>query len=718
MLESRRLAAPNRVPYAFEPMLRRLVVATVALAAITAGAACAKSGPDLVAHGTPDSSVGFSPDGGLPVDDSAPIDLEAGPAYAVLGVQPSHGPFSGGTRIEIRGRGFSSNTLVRLGALDVPAADVVARDPYHVQVVTPPGEVGPVDVQVSDSHTGDRSVLVSGFTYDSYYADPNVGATSGGTHVTLIGRGTKWVAGTKVTIDGKSCADLVVVDQAHLRCTAPAGTPGTKAVTVTTPDAVVDTVRDAYSYADTGDGYRGGLAGDALPGELVVLALAYPTGDLVPGASVYVRGADGTTQLQTTDATGVASFAAPPPAPLTVTIGKKCLSPTTFDGVKVRSVTAYLSPVASVACIPPDGTPPPTGGRGRDGGVINGEIVFGTGIEFRRGVWKGIPDTFKPTQRPVAYVFTAGRDNLARFQLPDGSTGVTPASPGTLGYAFSTVVYPGNVTLYAIAGIEDRPTDAGAAATFDPYVFGIVRGVGVPVGGVVDRVLIPMTGAFNHAVSLHVPVGTDGGAPISPRGPDRLRSTLAIDLGDAYMVLPYGFREDLLPLGGDLGFVGVPPLAGALGAASYIVGVEDVNGGSGGAPLSAVLRFRSRDDSAPIAPGPFVPIPKVTSPAADAPWDGRTVSLELPAKSADLIVVDIASADGATSWTVVAPGDSRTVNLPDFKGKPELGLPGGALTIGATAARIDKFDYQTLRYGQLGRGAWTAYGYDTAFGEW
>ncbi|MEO7094753.1 MAG: hypothetical protein ABI175_15960 [Polyangiales bacterium] len=464
------------------------------------------------------------------------------------------------------------------------------------------------------------------------------------------------------------------------------------------------------------DGYRGGLAGAKLPGELNVLALAYPEGDLVDSATVIVRGVDGTTQTMSTSGSGVASFATPPPAPLTVTITKKCLQPTTFAGVEVRSVTAYLSPVLSVACIPPDGTPPPTGGRSRDAGVIAGELVFGNTIEFKRSPWKGIPDLTRPTQRVVAYVFSAADQNLSRFQLPDPSSAITPETPGTVGYQFQLVVLPGNVTVYAIAGIEDRP-EAGPP-TFDPYVYGIVRGVGVPTGKVVDRVFIPMTGSFSHSVSLNVPTGP-GGAPISPRGPDRLRTTLNVDLGNGYMVLPYGYREDLLPLGGTLDFIGVPSLSGALGSASYGIAVEDVSGGAGGAPLSAVLRYKSRTSGKPITPGPFIPIAGLSSPSSATAWNGHTIQLDLPPGVADLIVVGAGASDGSTSWTIVAPGETRTIELPDFSTKPELGLPGGALDLGVVAAKLPAgFLYDALRYGQLSRSQWTAYSYDTFNGFW
>ncbi|MBI2392855.1 MAG: IPT/TIG domain-containing protein [Deltaproteobacteria bacterium] len=689
------------------PRARAFALALACLFAV----ACSSS-RDLAGSDSPDGGPGFQPgDGGESLDTYGAVDLEAGPPYAVLGVQPSHGPFSGGTRIEIRGRGFSSKTKVRIGAIDVPATDVVANDPYHVQVITPAGEPGSADVVLFDEPTGQKAILPSGFTYDAFHADPNNGATAGGTLVTLVGRGTNWVDGTTVTVDGKPCTEVAVIDATHLRCVTPEGLPGTKSISVTLPDKTVTTVRDAYTYADTADGYRGGLAGDKLPGELKVLALANPNGDLVPGATVVVRGADGVTQTGKTNVAGVAAFGAPPKEPLTVSITKKCLQPTTFDGVRVRSVTAYLSPVTSTACIPPDGQPPPVGGKARNAGSIVGELVWPGGVEFRRAEWKGIPGPTKPTQRMAAYVFVASRDNLQRLQLPDPMQATTPASPGTLGYQFSLITIPGNLTLYAIAGIEDRPE--GGLATFDPYAYGIVRGVGVPIGGVVDRVLIPMNGTFTHVVKHTVT-----GVPQTPRGPDRIRSSLAIDMGDGFMLMPRAPREDLLPFTGEVSFVGVPPLSGALSTASYVSTIEAVTGGSGGVPVSAWLRFKSRTSGSAVPVGPFVPLPKVTSPAVDKPWDGRTVKLDLASGSADLIVVGVNSGDGSSSWTIVAPGDARTVTLPDFAASPELGLPGGNLVIGAIAAKLDGFSYDAVRYGQLGRAAWKAYAYDTAMGYW
>ncbi len=687
-----------------------LTIAALALGLVGVVVSCAGGGRDLAStSGAADAGGLQAGDGGVVADDAASIGLEAGAAYAVLGVQPSHGPFLGGTRVEVRGRGFSSSSRVLFGAVEVPASSIVVTDPSHLQAVTPGGDPGVADVTVIDTVSAAHATLTGGFTYDDFYASPDNGATSGGTHVALIGRGTTWGAGTTATIDGKACGDLVVDDATHLRCTAPAGTPGVKAITIQTADGTVDTARDAYTYADTIDGYRGGLDGAALPGELRVLALD-ASGMLVPGATVVVRGADAVVQTKLTDPGGLADFPAPPAAPLTVTISAKCLQPQTFDGVRVRSVTAYLDAVQSVACVPPEGQPPPTGGKSWTSPTVNGELVWRKGSEFMRAPWDGIAAANGPSQRRAAYVFVAYGDALARFVLPDPSVAVTETSPGTIGYQYSLGAPPGNLTLYAVAGVETHPD--GGAISFEPWGFGVVRGVAVAPEAVVDRVMIPMDGAFTRGVRL-----TPAGAPFSSRGPDRLETSISVDLGGVFMPIPYGAREDLLPIAGDLSFVGVPPLTGVLATSSYSLSVQDVNGGLGGAPLSALVRVPTRNDSTPIAVGPFVPIPHVTTPSATSAWDGHTVTVAVdPGSPFDLLKVTLTSADGSTTWTVVTPGSTRSIELPILSG--DLGLPSGSLSLGVWAARVDGLDYGRVRYGQLSRYSWNAYAYDFGFGRY
>src|SRR6188768_2849850 len=106
-------------------------------------------------------------DSGAP--DVSPDALEIAP-HAVLGVDPPHGPHGGGTLVMIRGNGFDSSARVWLGDVEVDSARVTPVDPQRLQVLTPPGEAGAVDVRVQlaeDESTS--SALTGGYTYDRFY---------------------------------------------------------------------------------------------------------------------------------------------------------------------------------------------------------------------------------------------------------------------------------------------------------------------------------------------------------------------------------------------------------------------------------------------------------------------------------------------------------------------------------------------------------------------
>ncbi|HXK20140.1 MAG TPA: IPT/TIG domain-containing protein, partial [Polyangiaceae bacterium] len=74
-------------------------------------------------------------DGSTPPD-ASPDALEIAP-HTVLGIDPPHGPFVGGTLVMIRGNGFESNARVWFGDVEVPKAGVTPVDPQRIQVVTP-----------------------------------------------------------------------------------------------------------------------------------------------------------------------------------------------------------------------------------------------------------------------------------------------------------------------------------------------------------------------------------------------------------------------------------------------------------------------------------------------------------------------------------------------------------------------------------------------------
>ena len=237
------------------------------------------SGPPLAIY---QDDAGSPPPVTLGDGGTGPADVDLGDPFAVTGLAPSHGPWNGGTTTTMSGRGFPSTLGVFIGGTQLDPSAVLASSPTQAQIVTPGGPPGPADVTILDPATAEQRTLAAGFYYDSFYAQPNTGATTGGTRITLLGEGTAWASGTTVTVASNTCTNVTVVDATHIQCTTPAGSPGTVDISITLPDGTFAQALDAYTYADSVDGYRGGLSGGTLSGTLHVLLLDGYTGDPIP----------------------------------------------------------------------------------------------------------------------------------------------------------------------------------------------------------------------------------------------------------------------------------------------------------------------------------------------------------------------------------------------------------------------------------------------------
>src|SRR5579859_984974 len=92
----------------------RSVSAASGFVALATAAACLPgAGPALDPY---QDDAGTAPPISFGDDSGVRLDVDLGPSFAVAGLQPSHGPWTGGTRTTIAGRGFSSNIQVRIGA--------------------------------------------------------------------------------------------------------------------------------------------------------------------------------------------------------------------------------------------------------------------------------------------------------------------------------------------------------------------------------------------------------------------------------------------------------------------------------------------------------------------------------------------------------------------------------------------------------------------------
>ncbi len=652
----------------------------------------------------------------------APVD-----PHGLVGVDPSHGRFTGGMRAVLQGSGFAKKPRVWFGETEVPPADVVAISDKKIQVVTPPGDPGPVEVRVQNGDDGStKRALPGGYTYDAFYAEPDSGPTSGGTKVRVLGSGTSWSAGTQVKIGDKPCEGVQVLSPTELTCTTAAAPPGSRSLTVIDAGGAATSVLDAFVYADSDNGFRGGLSGDPLPapppegqppvGSLRVLAFDSYTGAPLVGARVFV----GTTQVGVLGASGVVQVdgvidAATPKGPsgaprLTVTVAKKCSKPTTFAGVSVDTVTMYLDPILSPDCAPPEGNPPPTGGKPGIGTSISGEVRFPSDVEFKKSPWSTVPAPVSPDERRVAYVFNATSDPRATFKLPDASQAVTEESAGTSGYSFSFSSFQvGNLTLYALAGIENR---AKVPPTFTAYAFGVAKGVATKPGEVTDEVTMVIDSTLDQSVTLQVEPPLPGA-----KGPDRLQATVALHLGHAgYAVFPGAQKTVPMPAQGALSFVGLPPLIDSLAGLRYVATAVAGTGAQLLLPVASAGSSSFHDTSKPLLVDGFVRLPRLKTPGSSS-WDGVTYQLDAQGGGVppDLVLYDVSSGGGLVSWTIVTPGDMSGVVVPDLRKIPGAGLVPGPVTMTVSAATLPEFSYDALRYRDLNRVNWRAYAQDAFY---
>lgn len=671
------------------------------------GAACLPgSGPPLPYEPADPGSLDLTGDSGL-----TRSDVDLGDPFAIDGLTPSHGPFTGGTRARLDGRGFSSKLRVFVGGVEIDAASLLASDPTRAAIVTPPGVPGFVDVKIRDESTAKERILANGFYYDAFVVVPDSGATSGGTRIALTGSGTSWGPGTTVAIGGIACEDIVVTSPTKLECVTPIGTPGAKDVVVASLGGSSVQARDAFTYSDSVDGYRGGLSGGALSGRVKVLAFDALLGVPLPEAFAIAGGDLTTAKISKTSSNGVTEIGGLSGESVTVTVAAKCHEPITFVDVPVDTVTVYLNPVLDPSCA--EGDPPSSipGGRARYGGFIEGQLVFPGGKEFERTGWTTVPAPQKPTERRAAYVFEAESSPVGAFELPAATSAITPESEGANGYGYSVLVLPGNATIYVVAGIEDR---SETPPKFVPYSMGVARGISVPAQSRVQGVDVKMDILFDHQVTMAASPPDPG-----PRGPDRFTGSVAMTLGaTGYAILPRGTRTTPLPAPASLPFIGVPSLDHAAAGEHYVLGGIAATGPEDAIPTSVVTRVRTTNANTAVSLGGFLGVPVLAEPGVGV-WSGKHVSFTGAAGPVDLSIVTVTSGAGLVTWTIVAPSGKKDFDVPDLAalvGTDPVGLVRGAIRTKVSVARIESFDYGRLRYGQLTDTAWTAYALDSLGG--
>lgn len=678
--------------------------------------ACLGRGEPLRLTGA-DDDAGSSPLGNLPTTpDDAGLDPIA--EHAVLSVNPSNGPFNGGTRVIVRGTGFTSKARVWFDNREVPQEDILPIDPSRLQIVVTPGEPGPADVIVQNGTDRDtRRTLAAAFLYDAFYSEPNLGPTSGHTRITLHGKNVAWSEDTEVNIDRSPCAVLAVRDYPdsiqELDCETPPGATGSKPITTRNEDGSEYVVLAGFTYSNSDNGFRGGLSGEALDDSLQVLALDNFTGMALSDA-VVILGTGPDAQLLTTDDQGILQLDAALGPTATVTIAKECFHPITFVDVPVDHVTAYLDPVLSPACVPPQDDPPMVPNTGfAVGATVEGELLWTGNREFANEGWLNVPPPVAESEHRVAYLFETSGNPWRNFSLPRASQAVTEEDATNQGFSFRTDASVGNLTLYALAGVEDLTREP---PFFQAYAMGLVRGVATEPLGTTHEVFISMDNTLDQTLRFEV----HGPTP-TVRGPDRLKVAVAVRIGnEGYAVLPGARQGTLLPADDGLSFAGLPPLIGTLAGTQYVASARARTGILEEWPHSDIAQLSINDSASPVQLAGFVEIPRLLEPAPGSQWDGQALHVAWAdaGPAVDLLVVDLLSAGGLVSWRVVAPVPNadqheQNIALPDLDALvPEAGLEPGALQILINAAQVESFNYAALSYSDLFPQNWRAFATD------
>lgn len=483
-----RLKRPVRSALSSVATLAVLVLLPAAIACRGTNGAGAL-GPD--AGALPDANVVAFMDGGV-ADAAVPPSLRS--------VLPASGSEVGGTRVTLRGRGFSEPARVELDG--VAASEVTVLDPSSIAAVTPPHAPGPVGVAVTTPHG--TSTLAAAFVYardlQLLAVEPPRIPDVGGAPVTVTGRG--FDANTIVLFGRKPLAGVVVADAEHLTGFTPSLPPGRPAVLAAHADAAVtrgdlvvvlgspriDTVRPGYGPTTGGSTQAVAGAGLTLaarvrfgdtPGAALTLV---SDGQLTVRSPTLVAGHHDVT-VENADARGVlpAGFVAYDPAETRLSLAGVVPAATSTSGGVVTLVGSGLLGDAAVTV------------GGAPARVVSADLPHAIAVLVPPGLAPGVqPIVLRQAALAATATVPGGLEIIAPITVTGISPGAGPTAGGTAvtirgkGFIPGASARIGDVPLAVVNVVSPQEiqavTVAGAYGPADVVVAG-PRAEGVLRGG-------------------------------------------------------------------------------------------------------------------------------------------------------------------------------------------------------------------------------------------
>ena len=600
-------------------------------------------------------------------------------------VNPASGPVGGGTRITIRGNGFSPETTVRVGVL--PATGVNVLDSGTIFAFTPPGSAGPADIVLT---RGERRAVARGaFAYtDSLRllaVEPDEGAMAGGTFVTLLGTG--FVPGSRVTFGGVAAERVNVLNGAAINAYTPPGTPGTVAVVLTTPAGESWTLDRGFTYFNPTTAY-GGTWGGPIDGAVNVTVLDGSTGDGLPEAFVLLGLQADTPYQGLTDGRGQVTFSGPDVmGDQLVTASKEGYGAASVVEFDAENITVYLSPP------PPPPSPGPMAG-GPDPAEVSGLV------------W-GLDKYLTPFaneaegERAVAYISTT-QETMWEDRRPDPGPGNIVFGDGE----YTIRARLGDFAVIAMGGILKTDPETGQEIEFRPMRMGVHRFLFGITGELIEGADIELNVPLSDVASLRFddpPVGVDSGAPSYMI----IQPFLMFDAEGAWPIWEFvGYSGE--PLEGGFDMVNMPPLVHGLVDTSFTivseVGTFNALSGEIGVPFADNYMREVTELADEILVTPWVGIPRLLRPEPGGAvavlnrhveW---TVDGGSDPPNGQLLVFFVLAGDSfVPAWEMFVPGHITELDYPPLPNDPLA--PG---TIGALLFRpvwVDGLDIDNFEYG-------------------
>jgi len=433
----------------------------------------------------------------------------------VSGISPNSGSTDGSTMVTVTGSGFTTATRVMFGGtatFTLPSSDT------SMQVISPPGAVGTVDVTVVNAAGTSSTSIADRFTFTTpgtpvvRAVAPNSGTAAGRTGVTIVGTGFAATSAVHFGTTLVSTGSFSVGDESHIFLTTPPGPAATQVdVTVTTPagTSVGSNNADKFSY----------LA----PSAPVVNAVIENRGPAAGGTTVNLVGSGFTGATAVKFGTNSASavtvgddrhlFATSPPG----AVGNVDITITTPVGTSTTSTadhfTYFPTPVPVIYGIGPS--------RGITSGQNTVEI-FGSGLTGLTGVFFGTTVVASSTG-----FISDTQIAVAAPARAAGPVDVTVTTPGGTSATSAgdryTYVAPG---FPRVDGISPNSGTGGGGDYIQLFGSGFTGVTAIHFGTVASS---GITTAGDTVLNVFVPSGTPGPVDVTVTTPVGTSSTSAAD---------------------------------------------------------------------------------------------------------------------------------------------------------------------------------------------